>query len=63
MDFHTGIYTSVNMRAVKIAVYWNVTPCRPEDVYRRFGGTFILHAIQITMNGPKSFFITFEVIL
>jgi hypothetical protein len=54
-DFHRGIYTSVNMHAIKIAVFWNVTSCSLEDVYKRFGETFIFHALQFTMKGPKSF--------
>jgi hypothetical protein len=34
---------------MKISIFWNITPCSPSKVNRRFGGTYRLH-----LSGPKN---------
>jgi hypothetical protein len=31
------------IRAMKIAVFWEVAPCSPVDIERCFGGAYCLH--------------------
>jgi hypothetical protein len=34
------VFTTVVMKST---IFWDITPCSPLKVYRRFGGTYRLH--------------------
>jgi hypothetical protein len=43
---------------MKSTIFWDITPCSPLSVYRRFGGTYRLHLqgqkISSARNQPES---------
>jgi hypothetical protein len=48
------------MNSRGLTIFWDLTPCSPVDVHRRFGGTFCFHCCQILGGFLLGLFFEYE---